>query len=158
MGLSDSLVRDVGEFQLIDSLTNALPGRGCGEAGLVDGIGDDAAVWQPSAGEQVPHHHGCLIEDIHFELIGRTGRALATSPLAVNISDLAAMGGIPRLAVVTLGLRGDERIDDLTSLSRPWPTGPTTRCQYRRRRYCALPPLALMIHIAALVKHEEADT
>src|SRR3954470_6553693 len=109
-------VRDVGEFQLIDLLTKALPIEARGDGKLVVGIGDDAAVWHPSAGEQVIVTTDSLIEDIHFRTDWTDWESLGHKSLAVNLSDLAAMGGVPRLAVVTLGLRGDERIDDLTAL------------------------------------------
>jgi thiamine-monophosphate kinase len=116
VSLSDTRVRDVGEFQLIDLLTQALPEEVRGDAGLVVGIGDDAAVWKPSASEEVMITTDSLIEDIHFRMDWTDWESLGHKSLAVNLSDLAAMGGIPRLAVVTLGLRGDERIDDLTAL------------------------------------------
>ncbi len=39
--------------------------------------------------------------------------SLGHKALAVNVSDIAAMGGVPQLATITLGLRGTERVADL---------------------------------------------
>ncbi len=82
------------------------------------GIGDDAAVWLPIAGEHVVLTTDSLIENVHFRLDWTNWESLGHKMLAVNISDLAAMGADPKLALVTLGLSGDERIDDLETLYR----------------------------------------
>ncbi|MBW3633850.1 MAG: thiamine-phosphate kinase [Chloroflexi bacterium] len=115
---NDRRVRDIGEFGLIERLSAALPAQVRDGGGLEVGIGDDAAVWQPVAGERVVVTTDSLIENVHFRLDWTDWASLGHKMLAVNISDLAAMGADPKLAFVTLGLRGDERIDDLESLYR----------------------------------------
>jgi thiamine-monophosphate kinase len=143
-------VTDVGEFQLIDLLTKALPEEVRSGSELVVGIGDDAAVWQPAAGEQVIVTTDSLIEGIHFRTDWTDWESLGHKSLAVNVSDLAAMGGVPRLAVVTLGLRGNERVDDLTALYH----GLGGLAQRLRLSIAGgdivRSPQAFMIHIAAL--------
>ena len=114
----DRRVQDVGEFGLIERLSGALPADVRGRGGLEVGIGDDAAVWQPTGGERVVLTTDSLIENVHFRLDWTDWESLGHKMLAVNISDLAAMGADPKLALVTLGLNGDERIDDLESLYR----------------------------------------
>jgi thiamine-monophosphate kinase len=114
----DRLVRDVGEFGLIALLTNALPDEVRAGANLVIGIGDDAAVWQPAPRALVVVTTDSLVEDVHFRLDWTDWESLGHKILAVNVSDLAAMGAVPRLAVVTLGLRGTERVSDLQALYR----------------------------------------
>jgi thiamine-monophosphate kinase len=111
-------VRDVGEFGLIDTLFATLPEEVRGDERLAIGIGDDAAVWQPSLGELVVATTDSLVEDVHFRRDSTDWESLGYKLLAVNISDLAAMGAVPRLALVTLALRGDERIGDLRALYR----------------------------------------
>ncbi|MCC6315822.1 MAG: thiamine-phosphate kinase, partial [Thermomicrobiales bacterium] len=59
-------VRDVGEFGLIAALTRALPPETVVGDGLRIGIGDDAAVWTPSADESVVITTDSLVEAIHF--------------------------------------------------------------------------------------------
>jgi thiamine-monophosphate kinase len=80
------------------------------------GIGDDAAIWTPSPGASVVITTDSLVEEIHFRLDWTDWESLGHKALAVNVSDLAAMGAAPKLAVVTLGLRGSERIGDLVAL------------------------------------------
>ena len=111
-------VRDIGEFALIELLSEALPSEVQAESELKVGIGDDAAVWQPTLGEQVVVTTDSLVEDVHFRLAWTDWESLGHKTLAVNVSDLAAMGSVPKLAVIALGLRGDERVSDLQSLYR----------------------------------------
>ena len=115
---ADLTVRDIGEFGLIERLSAALPPdvRTAGDVHV--GIGDDAAVWRPDAGEDVVITTDSLVEGIHFRLDWTDWESLGHKILAVNVSDLAAMGAAPKLAVLTLGLRGDELVRDLEALYR----------------------------------------
>ena len=106
-------VRDVGEFGLIQLLAASLPAEVRAGTELKIGIGDDAAVWQPSPGEQVVVTTDSLIEDVHFRRDWTDWESLGHKSLAVNVSDLAAMGATPRLAVISLGLDGSEHVSDL---------------------------------------------
>lgn len=109
-------VRDIGEFGLIALLSEALPADVRSIESLQLGIGDDAAVWTPTPGERVVITTDSLVEKIHFRHDWTDWESLGEKMLAVNISDLAAMGAAPKVAVITLGLRGNERIDDLLAL------------------------------------------
>ena len=114
----EATVRDVGEFGLIEALRAALPAAAVAGPGLELGIGDDAAVWRPAPGESLVVTTDSLVEGVHFRPDWTDWASLGHKALAVNLSDLAAMGARPRLAVVSLGLRGDERVDDLRGLYR----------------------------------------
>lgn len=116
--MSGQTVRDIGEFGLIDALRDALPPVTLTGPALRIGIGDDAAVWSPSAGESLVVTTDSLVEWIHFRLDWTDWYSLGHKLLAVNISDLAAMGASPKLAVLSLGLRGTERVEDLRDLYR----------------------------------------
>ena len=118
MTTADIRVRDIGEFGLINRLSSALPSGVQSNDSLPIGIGDDAAVWRPVAGEDVVVTTDSLVEGIHFQREWTDWESLGHKILAVNVSDLAAMGAAPKLAVVTLGLRGDERVEDLEALYR----------------------------------------
>jgi thiamine-monophosphate kinase len=112
-------VRDVGEFGLIDRLVAALPpeARAAGGDVLV-AAGDDCAVLRVPAGEVQVVTTDALVEGIHFRLDWTDWESLGHRALAVNLSDIAAMGAVPTIAVVTLGLRGDERVADLEAMYR----------------------------------------
>ena len=111
-------IRDIGEFGLIDVLHAVLPPSVRTAPDLNLGIGDDAAVWIPPAGERLIVTTDSLVEDVHFRLDWTDWRSLGHKSLAVNLSDIAAMGGVPRLAVVTLGLQGTEAVAGLQDLYR----------------------------------------
>ena len=110
------LVRDVSEFDLIEALSQALPSPSIGGAhGLRIGIGDDAAAWSSPEGESVMTTD-TLVEGVHFNLEWTGWADLGWKALAVNLSDVAAMGCGPTYAVVTLGLRGDLPVDGLSAM------------------------------------------
>ena len=115
-------VAALGEFALIARLGAVLAESGA--AGTPDrdedllGIGDDAAVWTPSPGARSLITTDSLIAGVHFRLDWTDWRDLGHKALAVNLSDIAAMGGQPRLAVVSLGLTGDEPVAGLLELYR----------------------------------------
>jgi thiamine-monophosphate kinase len=111
-------VRDVGEFGLIELLDASLPPEVRAATHLQLGIGDDAAVWQPSPGEQVVVTTDSLIEDVHFRRDWTDWESLGHKSLAVNVSDVAAMGAIPKLALFSLGLEGTEPLGDLQAFYR----------------------------------------
>jgi thiamine-monophosphate kinase len=94
-------LRDVGEFGLIDLIKEKTI---VDPANVVAGIGDDAAVYRPAPGMYQLLTTDMLVENIHFLLASTTPWQLGYKAIAVNLSDIAAMGGRPRHAVVSLGL------------------------------------------------------
>ena len=104
----DLRLQDVGEFALLERLVKILgpAARGSGK-GVVRGIGDDAAVLQPAPGTRLLACCDMMIEGRHFDLSYFSPRQLGWKALAINLSDIAAMGGRPRWALVSLGLRPD---------------------------------------------------
>jgi thiamine-monophosphate kinase len=68
------------------------------------GIGDDAAVVVPERGALEILTTDALVEGVHFDRRICTPRDIGWRALAVNLSDIAAMGGTPRLALLSLGL------------------------------------------------------
>jgi len=91
----------LGEFGLIEEIRrSAATGRG-----VRIGIGDDCAWVDHFAGSSLITAD-LLIEGIHFDLRWTSLDALGHKSLAVNLSDLAAMGGAPAYAILSLGIPG----------------------------------------------------
>jgi thiamine-monophosphate kinase len=112
-------ISEIGEFGLIAALEQSLPSEVRGNEQLIVGIGDDAAVWRPhGAGQALIITTDSLIEGVHFRLDWTSWMSLGHKSLAVNLSDIAAMGGTPRIATITLSLTGNERVKDLQDLYR----------------------------------------
>ncbi len=70
---------------------------------VVLGIGDDAALLRPSAGMELAVSTDLLLEGRHFRA-GADPRRLGHKSLAVNLSDMAAMGAAPRWATLAIAL------------------------------------------------------
>ena len=91
------------EFDLIAEIKARAPAG----SGIVLGIDDDAAVLQPSAGMQLVATTDNLVAGRHFVDSGdnrATPEEIGHLALAANLSDLAAMGAIPRWCLLTLTL------------------------------------------------------
>jgi thiamine-monophosphate kinase len=93
-------LKDLGEFGFIDRIAARLNTG----SGVALGIGDDAAAVIPSSGLQTLVTADMLVEGVHFDLAFTGPRELGSKSLAVNLSDIAAMGGIPRFALLSLAI------------------------------------------------------
>ena len=90
----------LGEFQLIDWIRQ----RAAPHLQVPVGIGDDAAVLTPTAGEEVLVTTDMLMDGRHF-IVGKTPPELiGRKALAVNLSDIAAMSGRPLAAFISWAL------------------------------------------------------
>lgn len=75
-----------------------------GSPGLVKGIGDDCAIIRPNAREDLLVTTDFLLEGVHFLRETHTAADCGWKCLARGLSDIAAMGGAPRYAFVSLAL------------------------------------------------------
>ena len=73
------------------------------DSSVIRGIGDDCAVLEGPGGKFLLFASDMLVEGVHFRSAAPPA-AIGWKALAVNLSDIAAMGGIPRYAVISLGL------------------------------------------------------
>ncbi len=89
-----------GEPALIEALARRF---GAGPAEVVLGIGDDCAALDLGGPDYLLWTMDTLVEEVHFDLAYFTLEQLGRRSLAVNLSDLAAMGGSPRYALLSLG-------------------------------------------------------
>jgi len=95
------------EFELIEWIRSQ---GGTSHSNLL-GIGDDTAILQPPANSELLLATDMLMEGTHFTFPPATPELAGRKALAVNLSDLAAMGGTPHSALVSLALprsRGSE--------------------------------------------------
>ena len=93
--------KELGEFGLINRISSQLEFRA---ANSIQSIGDDCAVYPVSAGANEVISTDAMVEDIHFKLSTTTPEALGRKALSISLSDIAAMGGTPKRALVTLGI------------------------------------------------------
>src|SRR5437773_2793921 len=94
-------VADVTERNLIARIERRLPPR---PPWVIVGIGDDAAVVEPEKNRVEVLTVDALVEGVHFDRAFVPPEAIGHRALAVNLSDLAAMGASPRLALMSLVL------------------------------------------------------
>ncbi len=80
------------------------------------GIGDDAAVLAPERGMHTVVTMDSLVEGVHFQRAWTAPRDLGHKALAVNLSDLAAMGASPRAALLSLALPESLPVADFDAL------------------------------------------
>jgi thiamine-monophosphate kinase len=81
--------------------------------GVQVGIGDDGAVLEPSSGTRLIATTDLLLEDVHFRRRYAEPEDIGWKALAVNLSDIAAMGAVPRWALVALACPEDARADEV---------------------------------------------
>ena len=116
------LVRELGEFGLIERLSRRVSASPAAATHRSEppvrvrvGIGDDAAVWTAGGAAEVLTTD-TIVEGTHFTLATTGWDDLGWKALATNLSDVAAMGAAPGVAVVTLGLPPDTLVEDVDAL------------------------------------------
>ena len=95
------MISDCTERELIARIRRGLPAP---PPWLLVGIGDDAAVVEPERNRVEVITVDALVEGVHFDRAFVPPDAIGHRALAVNLSDLAAMGATPRLAVLSMAL------------------------------------------------------
>ncbi|GHO84511.1 thiamine-phosphate kinase [Dictyobacter formicarum] len=102
----------LGEFELIARLTAGLATRAAGDVG----IGDDCALLDLGSGDLLLATCDCQVEGVHFTLQTSSPEHIGRKALAINLSDIAAMGGTPRYALVSLLLPPHLSVDVLDGI------------------------------------------
>jgi thiamine-monophosphate kinase len=108
-------INEIGEFGLIESIK-----KDCITSleGVVKGIGDDCAVFHSSSGRVLLLTTDMLVEDIHFLPNTITPYHLGRKAIAVNLSDIAAMGGRPLVALISLAIPAKTEVEKIQELYR----------------------------------------
>ena len=114
-------VSELGQFGMIGAVSRMIEESRDDQAeswkNLLEGIGDDCAIWRGDTAHQLAKVD-CQVQGIHFNLDIISWEDLGWKALAVNLSDIAATGGVPRYALVSLGLPLDTEVEDVLSLYR----------------------------------------
>jgi thiamine-monophosphate kinase len=111
-------IRAIGEFGLIRRIRSLIDSEGVRPEGLTIGAGDDAASFLPRPGYELLVTCDAIVEGRHYlpGVIG--GCNLGRRAMTSNISDIGAMGGAPRYALVSLGLKGETAVSEVEGLYR----------------------------------------
>ena len=115
-------IKELGEFGLIDRLNGLVVGQRSGPDNgapfsfrLTVDTGDDTAAWKTGVATELLTTD-TVVEGVHFTRSTTPWRDLGWKCLASNISDIAAMGGLPLYALVTLGLSPETMVEEVQEL------------------------------------------
>src|SRR5204863_1347998 len=111
--LREMTVADLSERELIARIQSKLPPA---PPWLLVGVGDDAAVVEPERNRLDVLTVDALVDGVHFDPAFVPPRAIGHRAMAANLSDLAAMGAAPRLALVSLALPRALALDDFDAI------------------------------------------
>jgi len=96
----ETQISELGEFGLIEHLTKSIKIK---NGTTIKGIGDDAAVLDYN-NKKILVTTDLLVEGIHFNLIYTPLKHLGYKAVAVNLSDICAMNGVPRQITVSIAI------------------------------------------------------
>lgn len=100
---------------MIDLIRKRFPAK---DKNLVLGIGDDAAVIEITPERLLIFTTDALREGVHFDLKYYSYRQVGWKAMAANLSDVAAMGGIPTFGLVSLGLPEKIKVEQVLQIYR----------------------------------------
>lgn len=106
-------LKETGEFGLIDLIRRKFPAK---DKNLVLGIGDDAAVIKITPKRYLIFTTDALREGVHFDLSYYSYHEVGWKAMAANLSDVAAMGGIPTFGLISLGLPKNKKTEDVLKI------------------------------------------
>lgn len=106
-------LKDLGEFGLIDRITKGIKI----DRSVIVGVGDDAAVLEFGKKEYLLLTCDMLVEDVDFKIDYAEPRQIGWKAVCCSVSDIAAMAGVPKWMVISLGFSkrlGINAIDGIT--------------------------------------------
>lgn len=106
-------IKRLGEFGLIERIRHKFKAY---PKDVIKGIGDDTAVIEYDKMHCLLFTTDSLVEDVHFSLEYFSPVQIGMKAIEQNVSDIASMGGIPKYALVSLGLPNATKIDFIDKL------------------------------------------
>jgi len=106
-------IKKIGEFGLIDLIRKNIYTR---DKRIILSIGDDAAILRCSKNKLLVFTTDTLMEKVHFDLKYCSYRNVGWKSMAANLSDIAAMGGIPLAGIISLGVSSRTKVEDILKL------------------------------------------
>ncbi len=97
-------ISEIGEFGLIERLAAIANPTLHNTPGIVEGIGDDCAVYRMGGTTVQVATTDLLVEEVHFDLLTTPMRHLGNKAIAVNVSDVCAMNALPEYALVSIAV------------------------------------------------------
>ncbi len=111
-------VGDLGEFGLIRRIDDLLRHEGLASERVTLGIGDDTAAFLPRPGYEILVTCDSMVEGRHYASRHIRPRDLGRRAMAMNISDIGAMGGSPLYALISLGLKANLLVEEVEEIYR----------------------------------------
>ena len=105
-------LEEIGEFGLIKQLTQNIELKN----NTIKGVGDDAAVINPTAGKVTLVSTDLLLEGIHFDLSYFPLKHLGYKAVSVNASDIYAMNGTPKQITVSVGMSSKFSVEAIAEI------------------------------------------
>lgn len=97
-------ISEIGEFGLIERLAKITEPSTRQRPELIEGIGDDCAVWQSNESEVQVATTDILTEHVHFDLLTTPLNHLGSKAISVNVSDICAMNAMPDYALISIAV------------------------------------------------------
>lgn len=125
---------------------------------LLVGIGDDAAVWQPSRSRRSVITTDALVEGVHFTRSAMSAADVGHRALASNLSDIAAMGAKPVLATIAFGTGAADEAWILECYRGMAALATRTRCAIAGGDIVRAPAITIAITIVGEVRPSNLKT
>ncbi|ACF45389.1 thiamine-monophosphate kinase [Prosthecochloris aestuarii DSM 271] len=109
-------IADIGEFGLIEKIAAICAPTIKPASGVVEGIGDDCAVYEHSPSSVQVATTDILAEHQHFDLLTTPPHHLGSKAISVNVSDICAMNALPRYALISIAMPQNTPVEMVESL------------------------------------------